>query len=119
MTEIEEKRRQTRLHFSVDVEIRTAEGILRGKTNDICTTGLRIDEVELLPLNTVCDLDLKLSSGDMTLDIKGKGKVVRHIEEEDRIGMGIQFVELDEYSQDILWRVIRYNSPVADEGGEE
>ena len=118
MTEMEEKRRQSRLHFSVAVQIQANEQIMAGRTDDICTTGLRISDVDPLPLDTVCDLEMKLSSGDMELSIKGQGKVVRHIDEGGSRGMGIQFVELDEYSQDVLWRVIRYNSPIDDAGLE-
>ena len=118
MTQMDDKRRQLRLPFSAEVQIQTPESTLEGKTNDICTTGLRISDVEMLALDTVCDLEMKLHSGDQILTIKGQGKVVRHIEEGGSHGMGIQFTELDEYSQEVLWRVIRYNSPVTDEDVE-
>ena len=112
MSSTQEKRRQSRLPFSVDVQIRTPEHTTTATTKDICTTGLFVREVEPFPLDTECEVEILLSSGDEELPIKARGRVVRQVEglQEGLQGMGIKFVEMDDSSQETLWQVIRYNT---------
>lgn len=111
-----ERRRQPRLPFVATVEIRLRtdpRDPLLGSTRDICTTGLLVQGVAPLPPGTFCDLAIHLSSGDIDLPIKARGRVVRQAcnPSTGGQGLGIQFVEMDDDSQELLWKVIRYNSP--------
>lgn len=111
-----DQRRYPRLPFDVQVEIRTQEKTLAASTRDICMRGLFARGLQGLPLGTVCQVAVELVSGHQRLAIEARGKVVRQVEgmEVDSAGIGVEFVDMDAYSQETLWRVIRYNSQAAD-----
>ena len=101
------KRKQPRLPFAATVDIQIGEDSISGSTRDISTTGLYI-ESEIAPaLETPCQLHIILTNGEISHTIKGEGKVIRHIRDGERQGLGIEFVDLDPESLAHLWRVIR------------
>ena len=64
MDSIQEQRRQPRLPFSVDVHIQTPERAISATTKDICTTGLFVRDVEPLSMDAMCEVEIRLSSGN-------------------------------------------------------
>lgn len=108
----ENKRKHPRFPFAAMVDIQVGADSISGSTRDISSTGLYIESEIAPPLDTLCQLHITLTSGEMTYTIKGEGKVIRHFLAAERQGIGIEFVDLDSESLAHLWRVIRYNSPV-------
>ena len=97
MTTKEDKRRDTRLPFDVEVEIRTPEHTVRATTRDISMSGLFVSCAELFPLGTVCEVEVALVSGERELSLNGQAQVVRQEEDPQAgvRGMGLRFMELD------------------------
>ena len=114
----DERRRLTRLPFAVEVRLRAGELALEATTRNVAMRGLMVTGTPLLPLGTACQVEIVLSSGLEEARITGQGEVVRHLQDPDtgQPGMGIRLVELDDASQERLWRVIRFNSPGAAAG---
>ena len=110
-----DRRRQPRLAFAVEVEIQpddAAHARISATTQDICTTGLLVRGVPTLPIGALCTFSVNLSSGDVVVPIRGRGEVVRQSCDQSTgdQGVALRFTELEDGSQDELWRVIRYNS---------
>ncbi len=107
----ENKRKHPRLPFAATVEIQVGADSICGATRDISTTGFYLESLVMPPLDTPCQVNIVLANGEMTHTIEGEGKVIRHIQDAQRQGLGVEFVNLDPESLAYLWRVIRYNSP--------
>ena len=94
----EDRRQQPRLPFDVQVEIRTPDHTVRGTTRDISMFGLFVQSADLLPLDTLCEVEVVLSLDKQEQSIKGQVQVVRHVEDPQTgvRGMGFRFIGLDE-----------------------
>jgi c-di-GMP-binding flagellar brake protein YcgR len=98
MDQVKEKRQDIRLPLDAEVEIHTPEHSVRAMVRDISLSGLFIRSAELLPIDTVCEVEVLLAADEQNANIKGRFRVVRQ-EEDARTGtrgMGFRFVALDE-----------------------
>lgn len=93
----EDKRRDARLPFEVEVEIRTAEHLVRATTRDISLSGLFVSSAEFFPVGTLCDVQVEVHSGDHHMSMDGQAEVVRQQPNPDTgvHGMGLRFLEVD------------------------
>ncbi len=75
--------------------------------------GIFVAQENPLPLGTECQVEMVLSSGEEKMLISANGQVVwqGRDPESGLGGVGIKFIELTPDSQEMLWRVVRYNSP--------
>jgi c-di-GMP-binding flagellar brake protein YcgR len=113
----EDQRRRPRLPFHVHVKVSVGGRVLEAASEDIGMAGVLIRGTEALAIGADCDLEIRLSSGAESRVIRARGRVARQVEGLDTDGMGIEFVDMDAGSQEILWRVIRYNTPSAPSDG--
>ena len=113
MTEFANRRRLMRLPFAVEVELHAKDYTFKSQTRDINMQGVFVAQEQPLPLGTECQVGVILSSGDGQMVIKARGLVVwqGRDPESGLGGVGIRFLELDSHSQEVLWLVVRYNSP--------
>ncbi len=95
MSNVADQRRDSRLPFDVEVEIRTPENVLRAKINDISLSGLFVHCAEFLPLDTLCEVEVLGASGEASL--KNEAQVVRQVQDPATgiQGMGLKFLGLD------------------------
>lgn len=114
MSEFANRRRLTRLPFAVEVEVTAAGRTSRSQTRDINMQGVFVAQEEPLALGTECQVEVVLSSGEGKMVIRACGAVVwqGRDPESGLQGVGIRFLEMDSHSQEVLWLVVRYNSPV-------
>lgn len=114
MSEFANRRRLTRLPFAVEVEVHAKGHTSTSQTRDINMQGVFVAQEEPLALGTECQVEVVLSSGEGKMAIKANGVVVwqGRDPESGLQGVGIKFLELDPHSQEILWLVVRYNSPI-------
>jgi c-di-GMP-binding flagellar brake protein YcgR len=117
MSEFADRRRLTRLPFAVEVEVHTQDRTIRAQTRDINMQGVFVAQEEPhLPLGTQCQVEVVLSSGEGKMGIRARGEVVwqGRDPESGQAGVGIKFTEMDAHSQEVLWLVVRYNSPLTE-----
>ena len=106
--ESENRRKRTRVQFSVTVEITADEKyIVSGKSRDISLKGIYVITDEKLPVNTHCELGINLTGSSSQLALRMKGKVTR----EGTDGFGIEFLEMESDSFYHLRQIVLYNSP--------
>ena len=96
-TQPDSKRRDTRLPFEVEVEIRTPEHTVRATARDISLSGLFVQSAELFPMDTICEVEVIQSSDEGDLSLDGRAHVVRQVEDPETgvRGMGLRFVGLN------------------------
>jgi hypothetical protein len=92
-------RAPTKLEVTITSEL---SGVVRGTVEDVGTGGLFVVCRERLPVGSLCELALRMTSdeGDVYLEAAGR---VAHVEPE---GMGIQIVELDFDHYELLRRLV-------------
>jgi len=118
--EAADQRQHIRLPFAVTVRLTAAGGVFEASSRDICSGGIAVTGPGLgaLEAGTPCEFSVWLASGEETRTVRGTGEVVREVDclDNDVEGIGIRFLNLDEGSQQVLWRLIRYNAPPAAPG---
>lgn len=92
-------RAPTKLEVAITSEL---SGVVRGTVEDVSTGGLFVACRERLPVGSLCELALHMTSdeGDVYLEAAGR---VAHVEAH---GMGIQIVELDFDHYELLRRFV-------------
>jgi len=105
MMEDQEKRRRTRVSYKTLVDIKTDTTTLANlQIKDLSLKGIYVEADNLLQMDTMCKLTIKLSdSPEMFLHLTGK--VVRL----DGKGMGIEFDTMDAGSFYHLKKIVTYN----------
>ena len=93
----EERRRHTRRPIELDLVYTSSELEIEATTRDLSQSGVFVNTNVLDPLGTRCMLEIKLD-GAAPLRIAG---IVRHVVERasgehDTVGLGIEFVEIDQ-----------------------
>lgn len=71
--------------------------------SDLSETGVMVHTEDRLPLGTTIDLRFTVFPDEPVL-FEGRGKVVRYAE--DPIGMGVEFVSLDETARDVVRKIL-------------
>lgn len=90
------KRKNDRVDMKIKSEVHATDAMTYSSTVNLSSGGLFISTPEPLSNGTELLLALQLPGGE-TVEIKGKVKWVRQNEVEDeRAGMGIEFVDLKE-----------------------
>jgi len=88
------KRKNDRVDLRIKSEVHAPDAMTYSSTVNLSSGGLFISTPEPLSEGTELFLALQLPSGE-TVEIKGKVKWVRQNEiEDERAGMGIEFVDL-------------------------
>ena len=82
----------TRLPLDVRIKIIAGDQTLQGTTRDISLTGLYAEVRRLIPLGTVCRIELSAEEGARELTIGGDFEVVRHATDVDPSGIGFRFL---------------------------
>ena len=113
MPDPSDQRRHPRLPFDTRVVLHADNATLQASTRNICLRGLFVDAPASLPPGGECTVSIQLQSGYNRAVIEARGKIVRQVAglETDAAGIAVEFTELDPNSQELLWKVIRYNSP--------
>jgi Tfp pilus assembly protein PilZ len=71
--------------------------------SDLSETGVFVHTADLLPIGSEIELRFIVFPEEPVL-FEGKGKVVRH--GTDPIGMGVEFVELEETAKDVVRKIL-------------
>ena len=118
MTQQSDQRRHPRLPFGAPVVLHATGATLQASTRDICLRGLFIDAPASLPPGSACRVSIQLQSGHNQATIEAQGTVVRQVPglETASAGVAVEFTKLDLDSQELLWKVIRHNSPTTGAG---
>jgi hypothetical protein len=110
----EDQRKNLRVNFKASLRLRPLDGSHAGlyleQTKDLSIKGLYCLSDIKFPVNTPCDMELLLSSGELNLCLKMKGTIVRV----DSQGMGIRFDEMDLETFSHLKNILSYNSGDSD-----
>ena len=97
------KRKYPRIPLAIDIQSERGAKPLTFVSRNVSAGGIFIDGSQVFPLGDVLSLHCKLPYAHG--ELKVKGKVVRHQQDEDTgvvNGMAIEFVELDTTHRDIL-----------------
>ncbi len=105
----DDKRKFERLPSDIKSEVHFDDGMTYSKSVDISKGGLFISTPEPLHVGSEVSLSLQIP-GEESVDIKGVVKWVRESvditrDESDKIGMGIEFVNLSQKEQERLKKV--------------
>jgi hypothetical protein len=91
--EYEDVRHDTRLPFEVRVDINTPGHNVRGTSRNVSLSGLFINTEHTLPLDSICEVEIVLASGEPS--IKCMARVVRIVAEPEA-GLGMLFLDIDD-----------------------
>jgi PilZ domain len=99
----------SRICHSLEIAVTTeAKEVLRGKIEDISLNGLFFSCDAPLPLDSVCNISIRLNADLEELLIGATGKVVRI----EKTGMGIEFIEIHgDESYQHLRELVLHNAP--------
>jgi c-di-GMP-binding flagellar brake protein YcgR len=89
----DEKRKFTRHDYIAEVKYRSNCPPVRARISDISEGGIFIDIITPLPANTMVTVSFYIPDANPDSPITGSGKVVWA---QETVGMGIEFVNLDE-----------------------
>jgi hypothetical protein len=73
--------------------------------SDLSETGVFVHTADLLPIGSVIDLRFTVFPEEPVL-FEGRGRVIRHGDDPAGVGMGVEFVELDETARDVLHKIL-------------
>lgn len=103
----EEQRKRTRVAFRALVTLTVADRTMENlSSRDLSLKGLYVETEDTLPIGTEVKIHLQLTGGTSELFINMQGVVARV----DKLGMGIDFQEVDLESFFHLRNIIRYNT---------
>ncbi len=110
-----EKRKFTRVPFSVEASVKYKKMEYRGEVENLSLRGMFLRIPEKILLDEFVDITIILAGDTSRLTIELKGKVVRTA----RDGIGIKFQEIDLDSFVHLKNIVTYNSGDAEKIMEE
>ncbi len=102
-----EKRKSERIKKTVKSEVMGEEHVSLSPSVDVSKGGIFISTPEPLSSGSEVNLSIKLGS-DEELEVKGIVKWVRAEEnEEGKVGMGIEFIDLDSQKEKEIEKIIK------------
>jgi hypothetical protein len=108
-----DQRRETRV--TLNKEFESFDAFVHEYVTNISRTGAFVKSPEPLPVGTRVDLRFTVIMDEVET-IEGVGEVVRV--QTDPPGMGVVFTELNQYSQNLLTRLLTVGARTASDAGE-
>jgi len=117
------KRTHNRVPFTTEIVVANeGKSVVYKRTHDVSMNGVFVSTAKPLPMGARGDFSIVLSAGMHKEKINGLYEVVRVISVDDGLsdpktgaGMGLKFSELEPESSELLYNLIQYNQPGADE----
>ncbi len=119
----EGKRIRNRVPFTTEIVVNYQDEALTYKrTHDVSMNGVFVSTAKPLPMGVKGEFSIVLSAGMRKEKINGLYEVVRIVSVDDGLsepktgpGMGLKFTGLEPESSELLYNLIQYNQPGAEE----
>lgn len=108
-------RKFSRVNFTVDASIKTADRQFRGDVKDLSMSGMFMLTAERLQLGHPVDITIVLTGTSPEINVNFNGEVSRI----DEHGMGFSFKKMDLDSYTHLKNIVAYNIDDAEKVNEE
>lgn len=102
---------RSRVPFETTVSFVVNGETLTGLSScDVSMSGIFLITPNPLPLGTVGEVTLVLTSGEEEVRVQSQAEVVRVTADGDMPGMGLAFVDLDPDSSIALYNIVKYHT---------
>jgi hypothetical protein len=100
----QEKRKHARYKIDATSEIVMDQTSVKGPIKDISFSGYFVAKVNCSSeyCNTEVDIKITTTDGNVTYNIEGRGRIIRHGD----AGIGLNFVEMDDENINMLNKII-------------